>query len=61
MMIDWLLRQSASRTLAVILLKTLPLFSGVGELMKTISQLNAFVIDLETFRYAMIFGADLRQ
>ena len=61
MMIDGLLRQAASRTLAVILLKTLPLFAGVGELMKTISQLNAFVIDLETFRYAMIFSADLRQ
>ena len=41
MMIDGLLRQAASRTLAIILFKTLPLFAGVGELMKTISQLNA--------------------
>ena len=50
MTIDWLLRQAASSTLAVILLKTLLLFARVGQLMKTVRQLNAFVIDLEALR-----------
>ena len=40
---------------------SLLLFARVGQLMKTVCQLNAFVIDLETFRHAVIFGADLRQ
>jgi hypothetical protein len=45
--IDWLLRQAASGALAVILLKTLLLFARVGQLVETVRQLNAFVIDLK--------------
>jgi hypothetical protein len=33
------------------------LFAGIGQLMEAVRQLNTFVIDLETLRNAVIFGA----
>jgi hypothetical protein len=56
-----LLRQTTRGTLAIILLKTLLLFAGIGQFMETIRQLNTFEVDLKAFRHAVIFGADLRQ
>ena len=46
--INRLLRQTSRGALAVILLKTLLLFAGVGQFVEAIRQLNALVIDLKT-------------
>ena len=60
-MVDRLHRQATGRALAVILLESLLLLASVSQLAETVRQLHAFVIDLKTLGYAVIFSAYLSQ
>lgn len=59
--VDRLLRQPRRRPFAIILLKAQALLRRVGQLMETVGQLYAAVVNLKALRDAVVLGTDLRQ